>query len=94
MPGRRLAPQPLAPLRADFRLPPHSPERLDGLVRAALGVLERTGIRVLAPKALGLLSDCGAVVGRERRAARLAPDLVLGALSSAARAVSTATAVG
>lgn len=84
-PRQRLARQPLSPLHTDFRLGMHSPEQLDRFVHAALSVLERTGVRVLSPKALDLLSDHGAVVDRSRQTARMAPELLLSALGSAPR---------
>ena len=80
-----LARQPLAPLRADLKLAVHPPAQLDELVQAALSVLERTGIKVLSPKALDLLSRHGAIVDRDRQTARMAPELVSGALSTAPR---------
>jgi trimethylamine:corrinoid methyltransferase-like protein len=81
----RLAPQPLAPLGAQFRLRSPPKEQLDELVGAALGVLERTGLRVRSPRAVGIAASRGAHVGPDGQTVRLAPELVRAALLSAPR---------
>ena len=82
----RLQPQPLSPLKSDFVFSFHDVETLDRLKQATLEVLERTGVRVDAPKALEALRDHGARVDSGTGIVRFPPDLVLSALSAAPRA--------
>jgi trimethylamine--corrinoid protein Co-methyltransferase len=77
--------QPLAPLRP-FALPRlHDDAALDGYLEAALGILERTGVRVLSERALAVFAEHGATAELHTGVVRLPADLVRGALASAPR---------
>jgi trimethylamine--corrinoid protein Co-methyltransferase len=66
----------------DFRLTCLNPAERDLVVDAALGILERTGMRLNAPRALDALERRGAVVDRESGVVRMAEDVVRGALAT------------
>ncbi len=62
-----------------------SDPELDRLQAATLEILERVGVKFPSAMALDVLETHGATVDRETQVVRMAPDLVLGALSSAPR---------
>ena len=78
-------PQPLLPLRSDFKVTFYDRARLDRYRGAVLQVLEHTGVRFASPKALAILEEHGATVDRASAVVRFAPELVARALASAPR---------
>jgi len=85
-PGRlALRRLPIEPWRPARRPEPHGDAYLDRFVDAAMQVLERTGVRVLSERAVGVFRQHGAACDAERRVVRLTEELVRGALASAPR---------
>jgi trimethylamine---corrinoid protein Co-methyltransferase len=76
---------PIEPLRSDFKLDGYSAQYLDRLLEEALQILLTTGVRVLSPKAVAILKAHGADIDERSRTARLAADLVMGAVAAAPR---------
>jgi trimethylamine--corrinoid protein Co-methyltransferase len=83
--AQRLLRQPLAPLRADFRLRMHDPERLSPYLEAVYAVLAGTGVRCRSPRGLALFAKAGADVDEASGGVRLPRRLVDEALASAPR---------
>jgi trimethylamine--corrinoid protein Co-methyltransferase len=65
----------------DFRFTCLSPAERDLVVESALRILERTGMRMKAPRALDALESHGADVDRETGVVRMPADVVRGALA-------------
>jgi trimethylamine--corrinoid protein Co-methyltransferase len=59
-----------------------SDDEVESLHQAALGILERQGMRVLSPRGRGLLRSAGATVDESSQMVRLDPALITTALSS------------
>ena len=77
--------RPIEPWRPAHVPKLHDDAYLDRFVDAALRVLERTGVKVLSERAVGVFREHGASWDAERQVARLSEDLVRGALASAPR---------
>ena len=76
---------PIEPWRPAHRLQLHDDAYLDRFVDAAMQVLERTGVKVLSERALGIFRQHGAAYDAERQIIRLPESVVRGALASAPR---------
>ena len=83
---RPLEKQPLAPLRADFRLQQHDRDRLEPLIAAVHAVLAGTGVRCRSQKGLALFAAAGAAVDEASGLVRLPRPLVEETLALAPRA--------
>jgi len=76
---------PIEPWRPAHRLQLHDDAYLERFVGAALQVLERTGVKVLSERALGVFRQHGAACEAGRQIIRLPESVVRGALASAPR---------
>ena len=76
---------PIEPWRPAHRLQLHDDAYLDRFVDAAMQVLERTGVKVLSERALGIFRQHGAAYDAERQIIRLPESVVRGALRLRAR---------
>jgi trimethylamine--corrinoid protein Co-methyltransferase len=66
----------------DLRLTCLRPGERDLVIDSALGILERVGMRLRAPRAMAALESRGALVDRESGLVRMPPDVVRGALAT------------
>src|SRR6201988_3615552 len=62
-----------------------SDDHIESMHLAALGILERQGMRVLSPRGRTLLAAAGAAVDEATQMVRLRPGLVAGGLSPLSR---------
>ena len=81
----RLSRLPIEPWRPARRPQPHDDAYLDRFIDAAMQVLERTGVRVLSERALGVFRRHGAACDVERQIVHLPEGVVRGALVCAPR---------
>ena len=77
--------QPIEPWRPAHRLRLHEDAYLDRFIDAAFQVLERTGVKVLSDRAVGVFREHGADYDADRRIVRLKEEVVRDALATAPR---------
>jgi trimethylamine--corrinoid protein Co-methyltransferase len=90
----RLRRLPIEPWWPAHRLQMHDDAYLDRFVDAAMQVLERTGVKVLSERAVGVFRQHDAVYEPERQIIRLPESAVRGALASAPRTFTLASRDG
>jgi trimethylamine--corrinoid protein Co-methyltransferase len=80
-----IARPPILPIEPAVTAARHPAADLDRLQEATLDILEKVGVRVQSPKALGVLAEHGARVDATAQVARLPRDLVLAAMARVPR---------